>query len=196
MMTTAKRQLSFIFTAHGFSTDEAGKAELSPEDRKWKKQFDEDRWKALYFLGFEKISTGSPSFLFLHRLAAAFVNVLLTSPLFPFLKGKMDVSIPEEDVEKILQATAQQKPQRIGWEHNDAGTEHRFVVVNIPRETFGTDLHLTWDAKSLNAQGDNLNGSHDFKIPSQASFGITRMEGVKEESRAFQQLVIITGEGN
>lgn len=28
----------------------------------------------------------------------------LTSPLFPFLKGKMDVSIPEEDVERILQA--------------------------------------------------------------------------------------------
>lgn len=103
-MTTARRQLSFIFTAHGFSTDEAGKAELSPEDRKWKKQFDEDRWETLYFLGFENISAGSPSFLFLHRLASAFVNVLLTSPLFPFLKGKMDVSIPEEDVERILQA--------------------------------------------------------------------------------------------
>ena len=103
-MTAAKKQLSFIFTSHGFSVDEAGRQDLSPGERVWKKQFEEDRWKALYRLGFEKKAAGSPSFLFLYHLASAFTHVLMTSPMFPFLKGKMEVSLPEGEAEKILRA--------------------------------------------------------------------------------------------
>lgn len=103
-MTEMKTQLSFIFTAHGFTTDEAGLESLSPADRQWKKLFDQDRWKALYLLGFDASAAGSGSFLFLHRLASAFTGILMTSPLFPFLKEKMEVSLPEEEKRKILQA--------------------------------------------------------------------------------------------
>ena len=103
-MTAAKKQLSFIFTSHGFSVDEAGIQDLSPKEQVWKKQFEEDRWKALYRLGFEKKAAGSPSFLFLYHLAAAFTHVLMTSPMFPFLKEKMEVSLPEGEEEKILRA--------------------------------------------------------------------------------------------
>ena len=103
-MTAAKKQLSFIFTSRGFSVDEAGRQDLSPGERVWKKQFEEDRWKALYRLGFEKKAAGSPSFLFLYHLASAFTHVLMTSPMFPFLKGKMEVSLPEGEAEKILRA--------------------------------------------------------------------------------------------
>jgi uncharacterized protein YfaS (alpha-2-macroglobulin family) len=98
------------------------------------------------------------------------------------LEGKVftsDYAAPDA-VEKILQATSQQKPLSIGWEHNDSGTEHRFMVVKIPRETFGTDLHLSWDAKPLNAQGDDSNGTRDFKIPSQQTFSVTRIDSTSE----------------
>ena len=94
------------------------------------------------------------------------------------LEGKVFTAdyVEAAAVEKILQASTQQKPLSIGWEHNDNGTEHRFVVVNVPRETFGTDLHLSWDGKSLNAQNTDSNGSRDFKIPSQQTFSITRID--------------------
>ena len=94
------------------------------------------------------------------------------------LEGKIFTAdyVEAAAIEKILQASAQQKPLSIGWEHNDNGTEHRFVVVNIPRETFGTDLHLSWDGKSLNAQNTDSSGSRDFKIPSQQTFSITRID--------------------
>ena len=52
----------------------------------WKQRFEEDRWQALYDLGFQEKEEGSPSFVFLWRLASSFAHVLLTSPLFPFLK--------------------------------------------------------------------------------------------------------------
>lgn len=94
------------------------------------------------------------------------------------LEGKVFTAdyVEAAAVEKILQASTQQKPLSIGWEHNDNGTEHRFVVVNVPRETFGTDLHLSWDGKSLNAQNTDSSGSRDFKIPSQQTFSITRID--------------------
>ena len=47
---------------------------------------------------------GSPSFVFLWRLASSFAHVLLTSPLFPFLKEKMEVSLPEEERKKLMNA--------------------------------------------------------------------------------------------
>jgi hypothetical protein len=94
------------------------------------------------------------------------------------LEGKVFTSdyVEAAAVEKILQATSQQKPLSIGWEHNDNGTEHRFVVVNIPRETFGTDLQLSWDGNSLSAQNTGSSGTRDFKIASQATFSITRID--------------------
>lgn len=53
----------------------------------WKQRFGKDRWQALYDLGFQGKEEGSLSFVFLWRLASSFVQVLLTSPLFPF-EGK------------------------------------------------------------------------------------------------------------
>lgn len=47
---------------------------------------------------------GGPSFVFLWRLASSFAHVLLTSPLFPFLKEKMEVSLPEEERKKLMNA--------------------------------------------------------------------------------------------
>ena len=70
----------------------------------WKQRFRKDCWQALYDLGFQEKEEGSPSFVFLWRLASSFAHVLLTSPLFPFLKEKMEVSLPEEERKKLMNA--------------------------------------------------------------------------------------------
>ncbi|WP_302157023.1 hypothetical protein [uncultured Dialister sp.] len=72
--------------------------------KQWKQRFGKDRWQALYDLGFQEKKEGSPSFVFLWRLASSFAPVLLTSPLFPFLKEKMEVSLPEEERKKLMNA--------------------------------------------------------------------------------------------
>lgn len=98
------------------------------------------------------------------------------------LEGKVftsDYVVPDA-VEKILQASSQQKPLRIGWEHNDAGTEHRFRVLNIPRELFDTNLHLSWNASRLNVQGQHSSGARDFKIPGQQTFSMIRIDTLSE----------------
>lgn len=72
--------------------------------KQWKQRFGKDRWQALYDLGFQEKGEGSPSFAFLWRLGSSFAHVLLTSPLFPFLKEKMEVSLPEEELKKLMNA--------------------------------------------------------------------------------------------
>ena len=98
--------------------------------------------------------------------------------------------MPPEAVEKVLQASAQQKPLKISWEHNDAGTEHRFTVNAIPRETFGTDLHLAWDGKVLNAQGENSSGAKDIPVPSQQTFSITRIDSMSEDAEGKPHITV------
>ena len=68
----------------------------------WKQRFEEDRWQALYDLGFQEKEEGSPSFSFLWRLATSFDHVLLTSPLIPFLKEEAEISLPEEEQTKLM----------------------------------------------------------------------------------------------
>lgn len=102
-MKDKEEGLSFIFTEWGFAADEEG-GELTDSMKQWKQRFEEDRWQALYDLGFQEKEEGSPSFVFLWRLASSFAHVLLTSPLFPFLKEKMEVSMPEEERKKLMNA--------------------------------------------------------------------------------------------
>ena len=103
-------------------------------------------------------------------------------PIQMQLEGQLFTSdyVAPDAIEKILQASSQQKPLRIDWDHNDAGTEHRFRVMRIPRETFDTNLHLSWNAKRLNAQGQHSSGDRDFKIPGQQTFSVTRIDTLSE----------------
>lgn len=103
-MKDKEEGLSFIFTEWGFSADEEG-GELTNSMKQWKQRFGKDCWQVLYDLGFQgKGGEGGPSFVFLWRLASSFAHVLLTSPLFPFLKEKMEVSLTEEERKKLMNA--------------------------------------------------------------------------------------------
>ncbi len=98
--------------------------------------------------------------------------------------------VAADTVEKVLQASSQQKPLKLIWEHNDSGTEHRFTIPTIPRETFATDLHLSWDGKSLNAQGANVSGAKDIAIPSQQTFSITRIDSLSEDGEGKPYITV------
>lgn len=54
-------------------------------------------------LGVPGKGRGQP-FLFLWRFASSFAHVLLTSPLFPFLKEETEISLPEEELTKLMYA--------------------------------------------------------------------------------------------
>lgn len=100
------------------------------------------------------------------------------------LSGKVFSSdyVEPDQIEKVLQATVQQKPLTITWEHDDTGTEHRFVVKAIPRETFATDLNLKWDGKALNAVGTNSAGQKALPVPSLKTFTVTRFETLSDDA--------------
>ena len=66
-MRDKEEGLSFIFTEWGFLADD-GSGELTASMKKWKERFEEERWQALYDLGFQERGEGSPSFTFLWRL--------------------------------------------------------------------------------------------------------------------------------
>jgi hypothetical protein len=89
--------------------------------------------------------------------------------------------IQSEQLEKVLQASAQKKPLAISWEHNANGTDHRFTVNAIPRESFGTDLVLSWDGKAAGIQGANAAGKKEIPVPSQQTFSITRIEPISDD---------------
>ena len=99
------------------------------------------------------------------------------------LSGKVFSSdyIEPDQIEKVLQASVQQKPLTIAWEHDESGTEHRFTVKAIPRETFATDLNLKWDGKALNAVGANSSGQKALPVPSLKSFTVTRFETLADQ---------------
>ena len=69
--------MEFIFTADSFYLDETDNAEHLSS---WKNRFIEDKYKALYDLGFENTSEHSASFSFLKLLADRFVEFLISMP--------------------------------------------------------------------------------------------------------------------
>ena len=100
------------------------------------------------------------------------------------LSGKVFSSdyVEPDQIEKFLQASVQQKPLNISWEHDETGTEHRFTVNAIPRETFATDLNLKWDGKAFNAVGSNSVGQKALPVPSVKSFTVTRFETLSDQA--------------
>lgn len=99
------------------------------------------------------------------------------------LNGKVFSSdyLEPDQIEKILQASVQQKPLTIVWEHDASGTEHRFIVKAIPRETFATDLNLSWDGKAIQAVGANSSGQKALPVPSLKTFTVTRFETLRDD---------------
>lgn len=96
------------------------------------------------------------------------------------LKGELLVSdkILPDAVSKILSATSQGKKLPIDWIHNNEGKYHRFTINNIIRETFDTDVTLSWNGASINV--DNK-GTKEIVVPNINTFNVTRISVLHDQ---------------
>ena len=108
---------SFLFTAEAFQLDTAT-SEVSGEGKKWEKAFREDRFQALYDLGFSSRNMKeSSSFAFLHFVAEKFVEALVSLPEVEISREQTEVKLGEFDASQLLNSI----PFAIGSEYIDIG---------------------------------------------------------------------------
>jgi len=87
------------------------------------------------------------------------------------LSGQLLVSdrVLPDDVRKVLKANYHGKPVNIEWQHSDNGKQHRFTLKGLKRDTFASDITLSWTGESL---GIKTTGSKDITLPALNDFKI------------------------
>jgi len=101
---TKKNTLTFLFTEDAFRVDSACH-DLSDIDLKWKKDFEFDRYQALWQLGFEdKDKITGAVMEFLHDMAERFVRVLTARPELEISREHVEIDFPDDECQAILQA--------------------------------------------------------------------------------------------
>jgi len=106
-------QVRFLFTADGFCVDEAGEGLLEPTLH-WKQRFEEDRFAALYQLGFvERPTEFDQAGGFLHQLSDAFFRVLTDQPGIELTRGLAKITADQNLTERLLECV----PFTLGSEH-------------------------------------------------------------------------------
>ncbi|MCK5813923.1 MAG: hypothetical protein KAH03_06680 [Cocleimonas sp.] len=87
------------------------------------------------------------------------------------LSGELLVSdrVSPDNVRKVLSATYQGKGVKIEWQHSNNGKQHRFFLKNLKRESFATDVKLSWNGDAL---GIKSQGSKEITLPSLKDFKI------------------------
>ena len=94
------------------------------------------------------------------------------------LKGSILVSdeVDEDEVKQVLKAVQQEKSLPIEWSHINART-HNFIISNIIRETFDTDVKLNWDGKHI---GVDSQGHKEISVPNINQFRMTGMRVIHD----------------
>ena len=97
-----QNQLRFRFTKTDFVPDDQGEA-FADDILPWKKRFDEDKWQALYAIGFEE----KPKWLdaaggFLYYVADAFQQMLTHQPDLELAREHVQVAWDENRAERLL----------------------------------------------------------------------------------------------
>lgn len=106
--------LGFLFTQKTFQVDKS--KNIIPEHRLWKTKFLENRYKALYQLGFEECpKQATPSFRFLALIAEQFLKDLTGHAELEIARESLAMELPEETANRILGAV----PYGIGTEYID-----------------------------------------------------------------------------
>ncbi len=87
------------------------------------------------------------------------------------LSGELLVSdrVLPDNVRKVLKATYQNKPVKIEWQHSDNGKQHRFYIKGLVRETFASDVKLSWNGDAL---GVKTKGGKEITLPALNDFKI------------------------
>ncbi len=96
------------------------------------------------------------------------------------LRGQLLVSdkIEPDNARKVLTASLQNKNLPIEWTHSNDGKTHNFIIKNIIRETFDTDLKLSWVGDSINV---DTKGSREITIPNINKFEVTKVNVIHDQ---------------
>lgn len=101
-------QLSFIFTPRAFVCDVAkdaqdGKPHIAFESLTWYQQFEEDRFGALYDLGFVDVEAWfTPSLRFLHRVSECFMKCMVQQSDIEYLRENTAPELSHETFQDLL----------------------------------------------------------------------------------------------
>lgn len=108
-------------------------------------------------------------------------------------------------IEKMLTAGLNEKHLKLKWQHDEAGTLHRFLIDSIERPSTGeTKLNLECEGKELNTSYHSL---QTFVVPAKGNFILLNVKVIAEsdpyilinfsnpvdQSQALEGLIAVTG---
>lgn len=120
-------RLSFLFTADGFFIDDR-EGSLDKAALSWKQQFEENRFEALYHLGFvERPEVFDRTGGFLYQLSDAFFRVLTGQPDIELTRENAQIEAGDDVTGRLLDSV----PFTLGSEHvTRQWIEHIFAKLN------------------------------------------------------------------
>ena len=111
---TTPQPLSFLFTQKYFQVNKS--INTIPEHGQWRTRFLENRYKALYQLGFSTCpEQASPSFRYLSQVSEQFIKDLTSHSEIEIAREQLQVELTEETAERLLGAV----PFGMGTEYID-----------------------------------------------------------------------------
>lgn len=115
--TRQAEALQFIFTEKDFQLDVPADG-LEVEHGRWGRQFEEDKYRALYQMGFEEKAVGlTVTGNFLYLVSNSFLKQLTDMPELEIARGSIEMTPSGEVIEELLKAV----PFAIGAEYITAG---------------------------------------------------------------------------
>ena len=67
-----------------------------------------------------------------------------------------------DDVKRMLKASFQNKPLAIEWTFDNSGKSNTFIIRDINRQTFASDITLSWDGRAI---GIDKQGKQEVLVP-------------------------------
>ena len=180
--------LDFIFTPNDFDVD-TGDDRAFDSFTYWQKRFTDDKFQALYELGFnETVSTvnKTPSFNFLYLLAENFIEFLTNIPEIELIRGKLTADIPEDIKHRLLNSI----PFAIGAEFITEDWLNRIFTKLV--EIFNKEItkYVGTVAQYFSEKRQGL------KIPERIFFHLVENKRSKEYPFAFMATYATTAESS
>ncbi len=96
-----------------------------------------------------------------------------------FLPGIIETADIENDadVEKLLNATQNNKSLKISWQHNGNAKTHNFTVDDITRSDKANQLLVSWDGKPMKIE---LKGNKTLEVPAIGDFKVLNVMPVND----------------
>ncbi len=95
------------------------------------------------------------------------------------LNGEVETADVETgaDIEKLVNASQNNKALKINWQHNDAVKQHKFTIENIERASSAGLVNVTWDGKPANME---VKGDKAIEVPSEGVFKVLNVTAVND----------------